>query len=101
MLDLSPDITSDVAPVVLVRAFDGRPLKRIAVDQKSDVLYIANPKSRDEVATGRCKPIGFRRSQCFTWNIEAFERLARQYAATGSTTPEDWNALTPFRERLA
>jgi hypothetical protein len=93
------DAFLDAAPdsVAIVRAYDGRPLKRIVVDQYRDVWYIANPRYLDEIRSGKCKPIGFRRTTCFAWDAAAFERLERIYAATGTTQDTDWIPLPMFQ----
>lgn len=82
--------------VVLVRAFEGQPLKRIVVRATDDILYVANPQGLDRVLAGESKAIGFRRQDCFAWSEQAFERLAKAYAAKSRTDMAEWADVRAF-----
>lgn len=88
-----------VQHVVLVRAFEGQPLRRILVEESPDILYVANPRYLGEVQDGHSRPIGFYRRDCFAWDEDAFERLAKSYAAEKRTRPEAWSGMPPFDGR--
>lgn len=90
------EASMDHAHIALVRAYDGEPLRRVVVAAGRDVLYVANPRYLDQVKTGRSKPVGFRRVDCFAWDEKAFETLSEAYATAGQTVTEAWIELLPF-----
>lgn len=86
----------DHAHIALVRAYDGEPLRRVVIAAETDVLYVADPRYLDQIKSGRSKPIGFRRVDCFAWDEKAFEALSEAYATAAQTVTEAWIALPPF-----
>ncbi|WP_449410673.1 hypothetical protein [Methylobacterium komagatae] len=94
-----PEIVMADPHLALIRAYDGEPLKRVVVHEGRDCYYVANPKLIDVILQGTSGPIGFRRHDCFSWNANAFERLAELYATQGHTDHEAWIGLPPFTGR--
>jgi hypothetical protein len=86
---------------VIVRAFGGEPLKRVAIGHGRGTVRIANPEFLAAVARGWSAPIGFPESDVFLYDSEAWDRLSGQWAATHEISSEEWGHLVPYSQTAA
>jgi hypothetical protein len=80
---------------VIVRGFGGRPLVRRVLSRAQTVSFVCRDEHYDEIVAGvRPRPmVGFPYSDVFDFDAAASDVLLRQWKATGSTTPDQWERL--------
>lgn len=80
---------------VIVRSYDGEPLKRVAVRAESGLVYVVNPDLLAEFQAGATHAVGFPEADVFEYDDDLFHRL-RQHWETGLMR-KDWAATRPYR----
>lgn len=81
------------SPTVLVRAYDGRPVKMVAMAAEAGVIYVANPNSMRRVERGEASPVGFPESDVYEYADDAFEVLRTAWEKDGFVGREYWRHM--------
>lgn len=80
--------------VVIARAYRGEPLRRVAIERRGSLIYIANPESLPDVNSGRSFPVGFPAGDVFGFDEGIYDELHRQWQTGGRTESASWEKLT-------
>ncbi len=80
---------------VIVRDFEGKPLRRVVVKVGERVIYVANPDALQRVNSGESSAVGFPPEDVYVYDEIEFSKLALEWDATGRAT--QWNTLRIFR----
>lgn len=79
-----------MSDVVMVRASQGEPLRRIPIWSNRDVVYLANPDLIAAVEAGDSSPIGFPIDDVYAYDAGIFEQLTGQWGRDGRTENGLW-----------
>jgi hypothetical protein len=83
--------------LVIARGYGGQPLKRVAVQAREGLIYIANPAVVGAVNSGDSHPIGFPASDVYNFDETAFNALVMEWEERGETDRGLWSKLTRYR----
>jgi hypothetical protein len=82
---------------VIVRAFGGKPLHRVAVQADNGLVYVVRPGVESRIESGETHPVGFPETDTFEFKSENFHSLDREWQTEAATRRETWSALLRFR----
>lgn len=78
---------------VIVRAFEGEPLKRVVVEAGDKRVSVALPDTLHRIASGEACAISLPRADLFQYDEGAYARLVAEWRTKGSTNPQTWRSL--------
>jgi len=78
---------------VIVRAFRGRPLHRVAILGSDRLVYVASPERLAEIQNGNSEPTGFPKEDVFAFEPTAYAELCAEWERTGVTDSTLWERL--------
>jgi hypothetical protein len=84
---------------VIVRAFRGEPLKRVAMDFGERLIYLANPELLKAVEAGDSAAVGFPIEDVYVFDKSVLYELETEWNETGATTNSVWRKLEKFHPR--
>jgi hypothetical protein len=79
---------------VIVRAFGGRPLDRVAIGFKNGAFFIVRSDRIEAVESGDSMAVGFHAADVFEFDLERFSKLENAWSEKGATRDADWAGLT-------
>jgi hypothetical protein len=82
--------------IVIARAWGGEPIRRVALEQGKDVVYLANPDRIEAIRAGESAPVGFPREDVFEFDEGVFSTLVDQWASQRATDPAIWAKLRRY-----
>lgn len=81
---------------VIARAFEGEPLKRVALETGNGLVYLAAPEGISAIGAGEAGAVGFPMKDVFEFSESAFATLADQWARQRETDPATWGKLRHY-----
>lgn len=81
--------------LVIVRAFSGEPLRRVALFADTDAVYTASVFAV-EAGLGYPPPTAVPRRDAYRWDAASYARLKAQWREQGGTDADGWSGLAPF-----
>jgi hypothetical protein len=81
---------------VIVRAFRGRPLRRVTHEIQNGRAYVSSERAIRLAETGEMPAVGFPLEDTFVFDAVVFDRLSAAWDLNQRTDPADWKALTPL-----
>jgi hypothetical protein len=81
---------------IIVRAYQGEPLVRVAVYLTKNKVYAANPASIDRVQRGESYPVGFPIQDCFLFESDIYNELLNNWNMERYTPNELWSRLKTY-----
>lgn len=83
--------------IVIVRAYGGKPLRRVAVGSNRGTVHIVNPDRMEGVNSGWSAPVGFPNRDVFCFDTMTWNKISGLWERTGKLSPKDWERLVPFK----
>lgn len=83
--------------LVLARASQGEPIKRMLIEVGERVLYLANPARIAAVEAGESDPVGYPPEDVFEFDEAVYAALVEQWARQRVTSPATWRQLKRYR----
>jgi len=85
--------------VVLARAFEGKPLRRIVWEEKGEIVMIFHPDYYERALRGEdARPIGFPAEDVFEFDEALFKSLLAAVQRGGHDSLEGlWKQARPYR----
>jgi len=83
--------------LVIVRAFEGCPLKREVIWSDRQHVYLVNPEMIEALERGETHPIGFPTEDVFIYTSESYDTLMRIWNNIGSVPDATWQQLDCYR----
>ncbi len=83
-------------PIVIARAFEGKPLKRIALNRANGLVYVADEDRIPAIEAGESWPVGFPMEDIYIYKTNTYENLMTEWEENGATRQESWSCLRPF-----
>jgi len=85
-----------IEDTVIVRAASGQPLRRVVIESRNGLVYVANPALLDRVKNGASHPVGFPVMDVFAFDEDVYASLEAVWQTNGATVIDDWrNASRP------
>jgi uncharacterized protein YraI len=84
-------------PLVIVRQFDGRALRRVAMQQQNGRVYVSSERAIRAAEDGAIPPVGFEFKDVFAFDAPAYESLSALQAGKSALESDIWKCLKPFR----
>jgi hypothetical protein len=81
---------SAMADIVLVRAFGGKPLRRVATGKSSRLIYVATPEAIPAEGIKEPLGVGFPPEDVFVYDSKAYDDLERVFVRTGILGRAEW-----------
>jgi hypothetical protein len=85
---------------VIIRAFEGEPLRRVVVDAYEGRVLVAHPDSLVRLESGDTSPLSVPRSDVFEFDGDLFQRLVDEWNHLGETRAVTWKALRQWEGRV-
>lgn len=82
---------------VIARDANGMALKRLVVEDRGRLIYLANPKNIEAVECGDSFAIGFPQECIYLFDIDRYSNLFDQETEAAAPNPIFWENLTPYR----
>lgn len=81
-------------PLVMVRQYDGSPLRRVAVCVGNGRIYVSSERAIEAAESGALPPVGFPNEDVFAFEARTFDQMVEDWK-TGR--PVTWDQLQPYR----
>jgi len=82
---------------VIVRNFDGRPLRRVVFDATERTILVMSNETRMLVESGLMPAIGVPEGGIFEMDEAVMDSLEKEWNQNGGTQPATWNRLNRYR----
>lgn len=84
-------------PVVIVRDYRGKPLKRVALQGGDGRILISSERALAAVEAGLIPAIGCPQEDLFQFDPNKFDHLEKEWKENGRLSPEAWRGLAPYQ----